>query len=257
MGSVREVPTELLDELKASQEILNTCRQFRAEIEKRYRNDTNRAESTFDPDFSWIRFYSMPYMDLVALYWAFFRFCTREEDADLLPELSTLLKTHVPEILAMDNLEDGNQYQLGIFVALSNNIACMQLHGKSLNRLLQEYASQRTPALLKKIVKFDRAILAHPYIARDIAIAELTGNTDFFHQLKLGLSGSRSKKTLAYGDLRYLLVILEEMGLLAQLSGEAKYQLFCVELSVYPASGSDPKKGLERQIQRIQSEWAT
>ena len=145
---------------------------------------------------------------------------------------------------------------MGYLYSLMRTIECLSVYGRSLNALIIDVVNGSDDALFK-ILRIDRSALSHPTIADRLARAELEQDEQFFKTLSSALSGKTAKQNPEYRDLRYMLAVLVDIGLLDQLSIDQRYQLLCVDLGLYPHEGKDPAGSLDKFILRWRKEFQT
>ena len=129
-------------------------------------------------------------------------------------------------------------------------------YGQDMPSLIRAAINGNDEALCKA-VSIDRAVQEIPEIAARIRKAEAANQVDFlndFHQVMQGPSGHIK---LDHPLLRYFLWTLKGEGILDQLGFEERYQLFCVELEVYPNDGKDPAGSLNTFIDRWKKSLST
>lgn len=149
-----------------------------------------------------------------------------------------------------------NTFFAALSIALFKSLESIEVYGCSCNGLVQRVRSGDDKALFD-IVKLDHSAVGNSEIASRISKAGLRQEKQFFLKLSKAIKTPPLKYTQAYGPLRYLILTLYEMGQLTHLSTDDLYQLFCLDLKLYPTSGSDPARSLKRLIERWVSENAT
>jgi hypothetical protein len=139
------------------------------------------------------------------------------------------------------------QTVIGLVFSLQRTVLSIMLYQRSVSALLQEVREQDSHEAHFKAVRVDRAVLAAPTVADRIARAELRKDETFFAHLRSALKGPSRKHWEAYGDLRYALVVLRELGF-DRLSDAQLERLMVDTLKVYPSTPS-ARKNLRAQYQ--------
>lgn len=250
-----------LDQLKELVVDLADLKPQRKDLTTRAKEDLNGFLKESPGDFSWADYYSLTIVEMVALMLYV---------GGLNEELHTALKKDDPQQYLLDtfkalepsirDLGDGQDASEYVFAALSiallKSLESIEIYGCSCNGLVQRVRSGDDKALFD-IVRLDHSAVGNSEIASRIAKAGLRQDKKFFIKLSKAIKGVPLKYTQAYGPLRYLILTLYEMGELSHLSTEDLYQLFCIDLKLYPTSGSDPARSLKRLVERWISENAT
>jgi len=100
-------------------------------------------------------------------------------------------------------------------------------------------------------VSIDPTVQWHPAVLERVSGEAITGRTDFASKLrKAAESGPSQRIDKDLHQLRYMLGIFEEFGILKELSDAERYELFCLELGLYPDNGENPKAALCTFIKR-------
>jgi hypothetical protein len=134
--------------------------------------------------------------------------------------------------------------------AMTATLRSQCAYGQSIYTLLQAGINGNDEGFLRA-VSIDPTVQAHPAIIDRISRALISKRDVFFLELQnVALNGISKKIGKDHNQLRYVLGFLYELALLQQLSNEQRYQLFCVDLSLYPVTGKDPEAGLCRFIDR-------
>ncbi len=250
-----------LDQLKELVVDLADLKPQRKDLTARAKEDLKGFLKESPRDFSWADYYSLTIVEMVAfmLY-----------VGGLNEELHTALKEEDPQQYLLDTFKvlepdirdmgDGKEVSEYVFTALSiallKSIESIEIYGCSLNGLLARFRSGDEKALFD-IVKLDHSAVGNSEIASRIAKAGLQQDKQFFLRLSKAIKSTPLKYTQSHGPLRYMILTLYEMGQLSHLSTEDLYQLFCIDLKLYPTSGADPARSLKRLVERWISENAT
>ncbi|MES9868408.1 MAG: hypothetical protein ABW149_01720 [Sedimenticola sp.] len=174
-----------------------------------------------------------------------------------------LLDTIRHDLSSLDEMPDfelpegfEERHVIGVWYAQIKTIESIWYYGVPLNDLVENIKDGDDTALIKA-VKIDRSIVSCPPIADRIARAEMISDEKFFIKLQNALRGKPKKPKDRYGPLRYILMALDQDGVLDQLSINERYTLFCEELGLYPHNTADPARSLHQFIQRWKSEQST
>lgn len=98
----------------------------------------------------------------------------------------------------------------------------------------------------------DPTIQWHPAVLERVSRDAIAGRTDFAGKLrKAAESGPSPRIDKDLHQLRYLLGLFDEIGILKELSDAERYELFCHELGLYPDTGENPKAALCTFIKRL------
>jgi len=134
--------------------------------------------------------------------------------------------------------------------AMTATLRSQCTYGQSIHSLLQAGINGNDEGFLRA-ASIDPTIQAHPAVVQRISRALISKRDVFFNELqKIAVNGPSKKIGKDHNQLRYVLGFLYDLGLLQQLSDEQRYQLFCVDLSLYPVTGKDPESGLRIFIDR-------
>ena len=100
-------------------------------------------------------------------------------------------------------------------------------------------------------VSIDPTVQWHPAVLDRVSGEAIAGRTEFASKLrKAAESGPSPRIDKDLHQLRYMLGIFEEFGILKELSDAERYELFCHELGLYPDTGENPKAALCTFIKR-------
>lgn len=209
--------------------------------------------------FSWANFYSYPILELV-----FMLLSVLNSGEQIIEEIKQ--HTNIEDIQAvLDRYSDAEVEDLGlgeehsqylfvaIWFALLRSLESIQVYGRSLNLMMQDIANGSDKALFDA-VKLDHSVVGHEIAQRRITIAELKQDRKFFTRLSNAIKQRPMKFSPKLYPLRYILSLLHELGQLDQLSQEDAYQLFCIDLELYPIKGEDPAGSLWQFIYRWKKE---
>lgn len=130
------------------------------------------------------------------------------------------------------------------------------VYGQPMPSLINAAINGNDEALFKA-VSIDRSVQEIPEISARIRKAEAANQVEFLENYRKAIKGPSGHIKLDHPLLRYFLWVTKESGLLAQLGFEERYQLFCVDLSVYPSDGKDPAGSLDAFIDRWEKSLST
>lgn len=100
-------------------------------------------------------------------------------------------------------------------------------------------------------VSIDPTVQWHPAVLERVSREAIAGRTAFASKLrKAAESGPSQRIDKDLHQLRYMLGIFEELGILKKLADADRYELFCIELGLYPNTGENPKAALCTFIKR-------
>lgn len=105
-----------------------------------------------------------------------------------------------------------------------------------------------------RAVETDPTVQWHPALVERVSREAMKGRTEFAAQLrKAAENGPSAKIDKDLHQLRYVLGLLHELGILDKLTDADRYELFCHELGLYADTGKNPKAGLCTAIKRWQA----
>ncbi|WP_269532836.1 hypothetical protein [Chitinimonas sp. BJYL2] len=124
---------------------------------------------------------------------------------------------------------------IGLSAILQRNIQSLMIHHRSINALVAEVkacdANWQEPFF--NAVRIDRSVLTCPTFALRLTRAELEKDRHFFLRLRSAIKGPSQKHWQSYQDLRFVFVMLREMGF-DRLSDKQMERLLIHELQLYP-----------------------
>lgn len=134
--------------------------------------------------------------------------------------------------------------------AMTATFRSQNVYGQSIYALIQAGIKGYDEGFIRA-VSIDPTVQAHPAIISRISSALIAKHDTFFDDLhKAAVNGPSRKYGKDHNQLRYVLGFLYELGILQKLPSEQRYQLFCIDLSLYPITGKDPEAGLRIFINR-------
>lgn len=245
-----------LSQVKELAHILLELKKLRSQLTVGARNDPQGYLKNVPEDFSWSELYSEPLNEMILLLLLLggmsgaIRHAVNTKDPQ--QYILDTFRSIEPQIQDFGNGKEYSEYTfLAIFFALMKSLESIEIYGCSLNRLMQR-VRQGDEQSLFDIIRLDHSAVGNPDIMRCISIAEFQDDKKFFARLRNALKHRPLKHTAIYGPIRYILTTFHELGVLGKLSTEDFYQLFCVELKLYPTASKDPARSLQRLIDR----WA-
>lgn len=131
---------------------------------------------------------------------------------------------------------------MGVAMPMDCNLRSMVHFGLDMANLIQQGAEGQNGAIAQAI-RIDPSVVTCSLLAPRFARAVLAADQKFFRMLGNALR----LPTLRYGDveyseLRYMLSILEPMGLIKKLGVDGAYCLLAERLNVYPIQDDDPMR---------------
>lgn len=134
--------------------------------------------------------------------------------------------------------------------AMTATLRSQCAYGQNIQALIQAGINGNDEGFIRA-VSIDPTVQAHPAIVDRISRSIIAKRDTFFNKLhKAAVNGPTKKYGKDHNQLRYVLGFIYELGILQQLSNEQRYQLFCIDFSLYAVTGKDPEAGLCRFIDR-------
>lgn len=154
-----------------------------------------------------------------------------------------------------DEVEDKPQHEaftdeevLTLVYSLNRTMQCMAIYGRSISSLLEDVRENNNHDSLFKAIRMDRTVVGCSTAMRHVARAQIRSDKRFFKHLQAALKGPSKKPMIGLEPMRYVLLMLREMGL-DDLSDKDLEHLMVDLLKVYPrAPGA--AKNLRAQYQR-------
>lgn len=141
----------------------------------------------------------------------------------------------------------GKGLVVGLVVTLLRSIQSIMIYGRPISTLVEEVRAGNDTSLFLA-VRMDRSSVGCPTIASRIARAELEDDKAFFHKLRAAFKGPLRKHMEALKDMRYVLVLLREMGIEHMSDGDLE-DLLVHQLKLYPNVPS-ARKNLRKQFRQ-------
>lgn len=163
------------------------------------------------------------------------------------------------EVVAHDepitlNIEDAEARQileeLAVYKAVVAIIRAYCFYGQGMHSLIAagQGGNDRGYVLA---VSIDPAVQWHPAVIERVSRDAIAGRTDFAGKLRKAAEfGPSPRIDKDLHQLRYMLGLFEEIGILKELSDAERFELFCHELGLYPDTGENPKAALCTFIKR-------
>ena len=139
--------------------------------------------------------------------------------------------------------------------ALLKSILCIELTGNTINGLLEKAREGDVKAICDA-VRVDPHAINSPTIASFIAFAELFGDYEFLKKLSNAIARPLKTPKVDYGELRFVLSLLQDTNQLEKMTEEERYQLLCLDLGLYPSEGG-AADSLNKFIRRWQKSVRT
>ena len=134
--------------------------------------------------------------------------------------------------------------------AMTATLRSQNVYGQSIHALIQAGINGNDEGFIRA-VSIDPTVQAHPAIVDRMSRSRIAKSDKFLNTLlKAAVNGPTKRFEKDHNQLRYVLGFLYELGLLQKLSSEQRYQLFCIDLALYPVTGKDPEAGLRIFIDR-------
>lgn len=162
------------------------------------------------------------------------------------------LRAHAPlDTSSFDAIErDALLELLALFKALTAEVRARCHYGQGMAALLDAGRRGNDTGYLRAVA-IDPHLQWHPHIAERIEREACMLHNDFARQLQRAAAQGPSKRIdREHHQLRYLLALLRERGLLRQLKDTDRYRLFRHELGLYSDSGKNPKAALCAFVKR-------
>lgn len=144
------------------------------------------------------------------------------------------------------------QIIISMMMAIASNLQSAQIFSKSIFELLCELDGGDDEALFKAVV-VDRSALAIPSVQSRVQLAELMADEVFFDKLAKAIKRTRpARPTPVMDDVRAMLYVLSDVGVLALLTNSEITRLFVDELQIYDDDGrADPSAAIAKFVQRF------
>ncbi len=143
--------------------------------------------------------------------------------------------------------------EIAHFKALCAEIRARCFFGQGMHALIAAGLGGNDAGFLRA-VETDPTVQWHPSLVERVSRDAMKGHNEFAAQLrKAAESGPSGKIDKDLHQLRYVLGLLHELGILDQLTDADRYELFCHELGLYADTGKNPKAGLCTAIKRWQA----
>lgn len=132
------------------------------------------------------------------------------------------------------------------------NFRAIEIYGVPINFMIQFVKDGHEKALkaMADAVRIDPSSVSCPTIASRLQLARITGDDVVPTAILNALRSPKIKPPDQNGVLRFILLLLHEMGRLESMSEKERDKLICLKLKLYPNTGSDPKRSLSQFIRR-------
>lgn len=139
---------------------------------------------------------------------------------------------------------------LALLKALTAETRSRMTYGQGMHALVKAGKTGNDAGYLRA-VSIDPAVQWHPSVVERLTREAFTGHTTFTKQLnKIAKDGPSKAIDKDLGQLRYVLGLLYELGILKEASDAERYDFFCKQLGLYPDTGKNPKAALCTFIKR-------
>jgi len=231
-----------LNELKSYITLFTQLQSEYNELEKEL--ETKEILGPMDPPYCWANLYSTTFTELINAFTAV---------TGQTPIIQNIANSANPQQSALDysaqvNLSDSDmpgdlKTILLLLNAVSKNLVAISTLHHSLCEIVELIPLNPQSPLFFKAIKIDRTIINNPVYADQIALAAFRHDKKFFSKLSNALKSTGiNKRDEEYDSLRFALYLLEvEEKVLSDLTQVQAYQLFCIDLEVYPDDGDAPK----------------
>jgi hypothetical protein len=239
-----------LEQLKQFNDFVHEVMNLPIELEKLLQQtDFNKIHNIVGQNFSWIKYYELPFKEHLAWGALILNFQDElRQAAQSLDPQQTIFDLFEKKLDADDDWQGGfhglfqMQDLLALLISVSKTIKSIMVYQKSLSTLVEEVRSGIDKSLFDA-VRIDRTMIACPSILHRISFAEMTGDKKFFLHLKNALKGPSRKHMVGLDEMRYMMFALVDTGA-NQLNGDNLEQVFVEHLKLYPKYQSGAKKNL-------------
>lgn len=240
-----------LDQLRQLVNELQPLEELKKGLFDTFRDNPEKLQAILTPNFSWARYYELPYPEhlanaLVAMSLApMFQTAAHSDD----PQQVILDAMHKEIPDGVGGLDDEPQWQrlLGLLMSIIKNHESVMIYGRYLNNLVEDVRAGQDKSLFDA-VRIDRSIVSAPTIADRVTKAEIDGDEAFFKKLRNALTGKTDKQWAIYKRLRFVLQALHEAGVIDTLSDKEIEELFIKQLKLYPDKSTDSIRGLRNLV---------
>lgn len=138
------------------------------------------------------------------------------------------------------------------FCTLIMNFYAINIYGVPINFMIQfvKDGHEKSLKALKDAVRIDPSSVSCPTIANRLQLAKMTNDEEVPTAIINALRSPKIEPPDQHGVLRFILLLLHEMGRLESMSEVERYELICLKLKLYPVTGSDPARSLSQFIRR-------
>lgn len=250
-----------LDELIKVRGMLNMMLMFRELIPAAMEQSPRVQEQLAKPGFSWANDYLTPPQDLLREKFSLMGKESIVDGIKALPDeaqrSALLSQLPDPNNIELPQVDMSKAPEFLAWAQMSmKSLDAIFTYGQPMPNLIRAAINGNDEALFKAI-SIDRAIQEIPEISARIRKAEAANQVEFIENFQKAIKGPSGHIKLDHPLLRYFLWVTKESGLLAMLGFEDRYQLFCVDLNVYPTDGKDPAGSLDTFIDRWEKSLST
>jgi hypothetical protein len=254
---VPENPKYNLSELKSVKNSLNNMLMLRNLIPEAIQDSPKVQAQLSHPNFSWAGDYLLPPEELARKYLPLINKGNLVDQIQAMPDDKSKVTAIINALpnsarIELPQVDMSKAPQSLAWAQLSMKMLdALFVYGQSMPSLIRLAINGNDEALIKAI-SINRSVLEIPELATRIRKATASGEKEFLVDVDKAAKGHSRHIKLDHPLLRYFLWTFKESGLLDKLEFQERYQLFCVELEVYPLNGDDPAGSLDKFLDR----WA-
>ncbi len=164
--------------------------------------------------------------------------------------LDLLQSDHVNAVSLEEFDFDRQQLVISLLMALLGQMGAIRLYSQPLSDLLAKVRTGDQDALFRAVT-VDRVVVACPSVARQIAIAQMTGDETFMNRLSKAITRTRpARPKPQYDDLRFMLeTVVEGVGT-RHFTAPQLEDLLQHELELYPNEGDYSLRAFRKLIEK-------
>lgn len=204
---------------------------------------------------SWGKYYELSLLELISEYISLdepanetFLACERANT----PNSALLIKTFNEPPVDMQH-DQVDPKSLAVSLAVSGNLKGIKVFGLTISKMVSKAATGDDESLFKAVF-IDCAATQAGAIARRICRAQLSDDDEFMGSLAKAITHTKPRRPLEkHDDLRIILVLLEELYGLDNISDDDLAGLVIDDLQLYPDDTADPLAGLMDHVRKIKA----